>query len=86
MGLFDIHVAVLLSAVALGVEVPFGVIIVTAVLLLAKAFIDITDIGGLTDMAGSVLIILTFFFAIPPAVLFVAAVIIGFKGLSSLAA
>lgn len=84
LGLFDIHVAVLLCAIGLSVKIPTSVIIVTAVLLFAKACISLTDIGGLQDIAAIILILLSIFVTIPPAILIVAAAFIGFKGISSL--
>ena len=85
LGLLDIHVALLLCALGLGVKIPLGVIIVTAVLLFAKACLSITDIGGLQDVGAVILILLAIFIAFPQWLLFIAAAIIGFKGLSSLA-
>ncbi|MBU2036771.1 hypothetical protein KJ866_01000 [Patescibacteria group bacterium] len=86
LGLFDLHVAVLLCALGLGVEISVSVIIATAILLFAKACISLTDIGGLQDVAAVILILLGIFIVIPQWLLFIAAAIIGFKGLSSLAA
>ncbi len=86
LGLFDLHVAILLCAIGLGVEIPVSVVVATAILLFAKACISITDIGGIQDIAAVILILLGVFISIPQEVLFVAAAIIGFKGLSSLAA
>jgi len=86
LGLFDLHVAVLLCALGLGVEISVCVIIATAILLFAKACISLTDIGGLQDVAAVILILLGIFIVIPQWLLFIAAAIIGFKGLSSLAA
>ena len=86
LGLLDIHVAILFCALGLGVEIPVSVMITTAVLMFAKACLDMADIGGTQDAVASALIILGIFIVFPQWLLFVAAAIIGFKGLSSLAA
>ena len=86
LGLVDIHATILLIAIALGAKVPLGIIIGTAIFLFAKAFIYIKDIGSATDILVASLIILSIFTTIPQWILFIIAVIIGFKGLSSLAA
>ncbi len=86
LGLFDLHVAILLCAIGLGVEIPISVIIVTAILLFAKACLSLADIGGLQDVAAVILILLAIFIVLPQWLLFIAAAVIGFKGLSSLAA
>ncbi len=86
LGLFDLHVAILLCATGLGVEIPASVVVATAILLFAKACLSLADIGGLQDIAAVILILLGIFIIIPQWILFVAAAIIGFKGISSLAA
>lgn len=86
LGLLDLHAAVLLAAFAWQAEVPVSVIAVTAVLLFAKACISLMDIGGLQDIAAVILMLLSLFLPVPPAILFIAAAFMAFKGLSSLAA
>ena len=86
LGLIDIHATILLLAIALGVNVPPAIIIGTAIFLIAKACIYIKDIGSATDILVAVLIILSIFTVLPQWILFIVAVIMGFKGLSSLAA
>ncbi len=86
LGLLDLHVALLFCALGWGVEIPVSVMIVTAILVFGKACLSITDIGGLQDVAAVILILLAIFIVLPSWLLFIAAAIIGFKGLSSLAA
>lgn len=86
LGLLDLHVAVVFCALGLSVDIPASVLIVTAVLMFAKACLDLADIGGMQDAVAAVLILLATFIILPSWLLFVAAAIIGFKGLSSLAA
>lgn len=86
LGLLDIHATILLIAIVLGVKIPLGIIIGTAIFLIAKACIYIKDIGSLTDMLVAVLILLSIFITLPQWLLYVAIATIGFKGLSSLAA
>lgn len=86
LGLLDIHVAILLCAMGLNVEIPVSVMVVTAILLSAKACLDLADIGAWQDIAGVILILLGIFIAVPQWLLFIAAVLAAFKGLSSLAA
>jgi len=85
LGLLDLHVAVLFCALGLGVDIPVSILVVTATLVFAKACLDIADIGGMQDVAAAVLILLATFIVLPSWLLFAAAAIIGFKGLSSLA-
>jgi len=86
LGLLDIHATILLIAIALGAEVPVGIIVGTAIFLFAKACIYIKDIGSVQDILVAALILLSIFTTIPQWILFILAIIIGFKGLSSLAA
>ncbi|KKT24479.1 MAG: hypothetical protein UW11_C0046G0004 [Parcubacteria group bacterium GW2011_GWA2_43_9b] len=86
LGLIDIHATILLIAIALDAQIPLGIIIGTAIFLTAKACIYIKDIGSATDILVAALILSSIFIAPPQWILFILAVIIGFKGLSSLAA
>jgi hypothetical protein len=86
MGLLDMNAAILLCAIAWNVEVPLGVAIAIAALMLIKACFYLKDIGSLEDIVVVALIILSFFLAIPAPILFMAAALVGFKGLCSLAA
>ena len=86
LGLIDIHATILLIAIALGAKVPLSIIIGTAIFLIAKACIYIKDIGSAQDIIVAALILLSIFTAPPQWLLFIVAIIIGFKGLSSLAA
>lgn len=85
MGLLDINAAILLCAIAWNVEVPLGAAIVIAALMLIKAGFYLKDIGSLEDIVVAVLIIISFFLAIPAPILFIAAALVGFKGLCSFA-
>ncbi|MDD2753811.1 MAG: hypothetical protein PHT44_04355 [Candidatus Portnoybacteria bacterium] len=86
LGLLDIHATILLLALALSVKIPVVVLAATILLLFAKACISITDIGALQDIAVIIILLVSIFTAVPAAFLCIAAVIIGIKGLSSLAA
>lgn len=86
LGLIDIHATILLLALAAGVNIPAAVLVATILLLFAKACISIMDIGALQDIAVIIVLLLSIFFDIPAGFLYIMAVIIGFKGLSSLAA
>lgn len=86
LGLLDIHAAILLLALAIGIKIPVAVLIATMLLLFAKACISIMDIGALQDIAVIIVLLISVFFAIPAGFLYIMAAIIGFKGLSSLAA
>lgn len=86
LGLLDIHATILLLALAIGVKIPIAVLIATTLLLFAKACISIMDIGALQDIAVIIILLISVFVAVPAGFLYVMAAIIGFKGLSSLAA
>lgn len=85
MGFLDLHAAILLCAIAWGVEVPMVIAIIIAASLLVKGLAYIKDIGSLQDIGAVIIIVLGLFMAVPPPVLFAAAAVIGFKGLCSLA-
>lgn len=86
MGLLDLHAAILLCALGLGAEIPLSLVVITAILLFAKACLDLTDVGAWQDIAAALLILAGIFFILPQWFLFVVAVLMGFKGLSSLVA
>lgn len=84
LGAIDLIAAAILVSTALGVEVPIEALIVIPVCLFFKAFIAIYDIGGITDAAVAILIVLGIFIHLPSFVLLAPAVVIGFKGIMSL--
>ena len=83
LGLLDLNAAILLVAIALGVKVPTNILIIIPVALFLKACISLTDIGSVMDLFVMILIVLSIFLAVPAWILYIGAVIIGFKGLRS---
>jgi len=86
LGLIDLLAAFLLLAIAAGVDAPLEVLIFIPVCLFLKAGIALADLGGLTDLAVGILLVLSIFFHLSPYLMYLGAAVIGFKGLSSLAA
>ena len=86
LGTVDIIAAVLLLILALGAEVPAVVLAVVSIFLAAKASISLIEIGGITDTAVIILIIMSFFAVLPFWILLIGAGLIGIKGLMSLLA
>ncbi len=79
----------LLSAIAL-FSIKGGVIHTEAFLLLIvflflKASICFFDIGGIIDILIAIIIILSFFLSIPPLILIIGSLIVGIKGIISVA-
>lgn len=84
LGLIDLFVAFLLLSVITGIDFPKGVIILFSVILLIKGIPFLPDIGSFFDLMAAVLLILTFFMAIPQAILVIAIVLLSIKGIMSL--
>lgn len=84
LGILDIAACAVLVGKACGVFFPKGVIIALAVYLLVKAVLFLVDIGSLFDIIAGILLILSLSMVLPPLVLFVAAGLVGLKGVMSL--
>lgn len=86
LGLIDIFAAVLLLSIAFGIVIPASILIIIPSFLLVKASIYIADIGSITDVVIAILVVLSFFMILPFWILFAGAILMGIKGLMSLAA
>lgn len=84
LGLLDLFVAFLLLSVITGIDFPKGVIILFSAILLVKAIPFLPDIGSIFDLMAAVLLILAFFITVPQAILIIAIILLGIKGLMSL--
>ncbi len=84
LGLIDLLAAFLLLAMAAGVEAPLEVLIFIPVCLFLKASITLVDLGGMTDLAIGIILVLSIFFNLHPYILYLGAAFIGLKGLQSL--
>ncbi|MFH1780473.1 MAG: hypothetical protein ABH841_00465 [Candidatus Nealsonbacteria bacterium] len=84
LGLLDLLSAGLLVCTAYKLPIPQGLIIGAAVYLLLKAVIFLVDIGSLFDIIGGVLLILSLFMILPQILFFIAAGLVGLKGVMSL--
>lgn len=84
LGLIDIFATFLLLAIAYNIDVPSKIIIPVAVCLFLKALICLMDIGSMFDIGTGVLLILSLSMTFHPAILFIAAILIGSKGIMSL--
>lgn len=86
LGIIDIFAAILLLLTIFKINIPVGLLVFISICLFLKGIISISDIGGMTDMAVMVLLILTYFVVLPWEVLAVAILFIGLKGIMSLLA
>ncbi len=86
LGILDLLAATLLLGLASGAEVPVSVMVFVPLCIFIKGAIFIYDIGGITDVAIAVLIVLGIFSLVSPWVLFVGAAFIGIKAIESLLA
>ncbi|OGZ24139.1 MAG: hypothetical protein A2896_02390 [Candidatus Nealsonbacteria bacterium RIFCSPLOWO2_01_FULL_43_32] len=84
LGIFDLLAAGLLVGAGYELAMPQGLVITLAVYLLLKALLFLADIGSLFDVIGGILLILSLSMTLPPLVFFVAAVLVGLKGMMSL--
>ena len=84
LGILDILAAGILVAVAYDLAIAQGLIIAFAVYLFLKAIIFLKDIGSLFDVIAAILLVLSFFTAVPQIVFFVFEGLVGLKGLMSL--
>ena len=84
LGFLDLLAAGLLAGTAYNLPLPQGLIISLAVYLILKSLLFLMDIGSLFDIIGGVLLILSISMALPPILLYIAAGLVGLKGLMSL--
>ncbi len=84
LGVIDLFAGLALFSITGGVT-HAGIFIVLVVILLLKSSISFLDIGGATDIAVAILIFLSLFMTLPYFVLLVGMIIIGLKGLISVA-
>ena len=84
LGILDILAAGLLAGSAFQLAIPAGLVIGFAVYLFLKALLFLLDIGSLFDIIGGILLILTLSIALPQVLLFIAAGLVGLKGIMSL--
>lgn len=86
LGLIDIFATALLLATAYNIDIPSKVIIPVAVCLFLKALICLKDIGSMFDVGTGVLLLVSLSVTFHPAFFFIAAILIGSKGIMSLLA
>ncbi len=84
LGIIDLLAAIALFSIK-GEVVHTGAFLLLIVFLVLKASICFFDIGGVIDILIAIIIILSFFLSIPPLVLIIGSLIIGIKGLISIA-
>ncbi len=84
LGMLDLLAAAVLAGIAYHLPIDHGLVIGLAVYLLLKSIIFLMDIGSLFDIIGGVLLILSLSMVLPPVLLFVAAGLVGLKGIMSL--
>lgn len=83
LGLIDLNVVLILLGVIFKAEVPLSVLIIFAVLLIAKGCISIADIGSIIDFGAAILLILSIFFSVPVWVMVIWIILMGSKALRS---
>jgi hypothetical protein len=84
LGLLDLAAVGALLGVAYNFSIPHGIIIGLATFLLLKGLVFFFDVGSWFDIAGGILLILSLSMTIHPIILFVAAALVGLKGIASL--
>lgn len=84
LGLADILASGILVAAGFDISLPAGLVIGFAVYLFLKALVFLLDIGSAFDVIGGILLILSLSMALPPIILFIAAGLVGLKGIMSL--
>jgi len=84
LGIGDLLATVLLLAIAFNLDIPIGMLIFISIVLFLKSIIDLFDIGSIIDIGVVILFILTLFITVPSMILFIAAALIGLKGIMSL--
>jgi hypothetical protein len=82
-GLVDILAAFLLVSLSLGVKVPLPPLIIIPLALLLKSFIDLYDIGSITDVVVALLIVVSIFLPLPWWLVLIPALFIFLKGILS---
>lgn len=83
LGIADIIASAILVALGFGISLPIGLVIGFAVYLFLKALIFLLDIGSAFDVAAGIVLILSLSMTLSPIVLFVAAGLVGLKGIMS---
>ena len=84
LGLLDILASGILVAAGFGISLPATLVIVFAVYLFLKALVFLLDIGSAFDVIAGILLILSLSMTLSPIVLFIAAGLVGLKGIMSL--
>ena len=84
LGVFDILAAVLLVGAGYQLAMPQGLVITAAVYLFLKALFFLKDIASFFDMIAGVLLILSLLTSLPALVFFIAAGLVGLKGIMSI--
>jgi len=84
LGLADLFIAFLLLSAASRAAVPWEIIAIFSLFVLAKAIPFLPDIGSIMDCAAISLLILSIFVTIPAVILIIAAIFLGIKGIMSL--
>ena len=74
----------LLAGIAYNIPFAHGLIIGIAIYLILKSLLFLMDIGSLFDIIGGILLIASLFTPLPPILLFIAAGLVGIKGVMSL--
>jgi len=82
-GLVDILAAFLLVSLSLGLKVPLPPLIIIPLALLLKSFIDLYDIGSITDVVVALLIVVSIFLPLPWWFVLIPALVIFLKGILS---
>ena len=80
LGIIDILAALILLSIGSKVQVPILALIFITACLFIKACISRLDIGGITDLAIAILIILSIFIVMPWPILLIGLIIMAIKG------
>jgi hypothetical protein len=83
-GLLDLIATAILLGTPYGMPAAKVLVIGLAVYLILKAIIFFADIGSVFDVIGGVVLILSLNMVLPDFIFYIAAALVGFKGIMSL--
>ncbi|PIR72377.1 MAG: hypothetical protein COU42_01355 [Candidatus Nealsonbacteria bacterium CG10_big_fil_rev_8_21_14_0_10_36_24] len=87
LGIIDLVAAFILLTRVIApaeIEIPLGILIGVVIILIIKALLNITGMGGIIDITTAALLIISSFWLLPFWILIIGAIAIGQKGVVSM--
>jgi len=87
LGIIDLVAAFILLTRVIApaeIEIPLGILIGVVIILIIKALLNITGMGGIIDITTAALLIISSFWLLPFWILIIGAIVIGQKGVVSM--